>query len=428
MRRRGRCYFKLPLEAELRALRAALVATVGEDGEAVAFHVGASPSRLRRAALVLLKTKGESMDLLRAHFETGESFLLTGPPGIGKTKRIEAAARASGRRFFAGIGGRTADLMDRLDVAGAIYPKPEAGISVLLPLGELSEILGCQDPAVWFVDEIGRALLEVQGGLCSVWDLLRDNNPQLMICGATNRPKDAAGVARVSSQVTSRFAAAYEIATPDAAAEVDADGRAVTTGTVLLQPWCCDDATTCDGCEVCGWVSWAYANGMPAELVGWHVWTKGRTLYTWKPHSDPAMRSGDFRTWAALGRAWVAGVRDLRSLAARVGKGNAGEFLGFASGAADLPAMTSIWSDPTGAKVPSEGNPGGLYLLAARLISGCTRVTAEATFQYVNRMPRIFGALVGRDLYRQKGALLEGVRAAAGWYVANQDLFKVGTN
>ena len=101
-------------------------------------------------------------------------ILLVGPPGTAKTARIQAAANLLGWKFYYGIDGRTADLMDRLDAAGAVVPDVAAGVSRTLPLLALQEILDCREPAIWFVDEIGRAPIDVQGGLNSVFDRLMD--------------------------------------------------------------------------------------------------------------------------------------------------------------------------------------------------------------------------------------------------------------
>lgn len=347
------------------------------------------------------------MSNLEKLMRAGMRVLLVGPPGTAKTARIVATGKACSRRLFLGIGGRTCDLSDRVDFGGALIPDMAAGITRTLPLVELREILDCEEPAIWFIDEIGRAALDVQGGICSLMDTLRRTRPNVVVWAATNRPGDKAGVMGLSEQLRSRFDCAFSVPVPGAEDKAD--------GAVMLGTW---------AEEVASWCEWALDQGAPAEIVAWHRSTTGRTLYGWKPCADPAVRMPDFRSWATVIRLWGAGLRDLRSVASAIGKGPAAEFLAFAALADGLPTPDQVWLDPDGAPVPTD--PAALYLVAGMISAAATQATAGALCRYFGRMPRVYAALAARDAYRRLGAKLAGNRDWQKWFVENQQLFATG--
>lgn len=350
---------------------------------------------------------------LTALMSAGIWFMLVAPPGCAKTARIRQASIAAGRKLFLGIDGRTCDLMDRLDAAGAIYPDKSTGMSELFPLRALREILDCTEPAVWFLDEIGRAPIDVQGALCSLMDLIKRTKPNIMVCAATNRPQDKAGVSALSSQIESRFAVTFGISVPGSEDRAD--------GGVMLGQWC-HAGIDCDGCEVCGWTDYAMAQCWPAEVIAWHRNTSGRTLYAWQNHKDPSVRYPDYRAWETVCKLWQAGFRDLNYIAGAVGKPTAAEFLAYARLAADLPDPTEVWLDPDGATVPQD--PSALFLITTMLASAAHADVAGAMVKYMKRLPRVYAALLGRDAYKRLKVKLSSTPEWQEWFRANQDLFK----
>ena len=52
--------------------------------------------------------------------------------------------------------------------------------------------------------------------------------------------------------------------------------------------------------------------------------------------------------------------------------------------------------------------------------------TASAAVTYMGRMPRVYGALLARDMYRKLGPALSGSKEWVKWFTANQELFAVG--
>lgn len=332
-----------------------------------------------------------------------QRVLLVGPPGCAKTARITAAAEAAGYRVIV----MRASLSERVDFGGALVPDMKAGITKALPLELLAELQNSTDPVLLFLDDLGQAPIDVQAALMRLFDVgyLPDN---VLIWGATNRPGDVAGVTRLCEPLRSRFHLAFSIATQDTDAES-------SDGAVVLGTW---------GEEVAGWCQWALDSGAAPEIVAWHRSTSGRTLYAWKPHADPAVRMPDYRSWETVIRLWDAGIRDLSSVAAAIGKPTAAEFLAFARLADQLPTPDQVWIDPKGASVPKD--PAALYLVTSMLGASADAKHAEALVTYLDRLPRVYGALLARDAFRRCGAALSGTKAWAQWFVKNEELFTVG--
>lgn len=347
-----------------------------------------------------------STSRLASLIKAGFRVLLISGPGQAKTARIQAVADLLGWRFFYGIDGRTCDQMDRLDAAGAVVPDTAAGVTRTLPLLALKEIYDCRTPAIWFLDEIGRAPLDVQGALNSAMDYLRRNGSPVVVVAATNRPQDKAGVAALSEQLRSRFDVAFAVATPDAR-------TADPSGATYL----CDWAT-----EVDGWCHYATTAGFDEAIIAWHRSTAGRTLYAWKPSADAGLRMPDYRSWEVVARLMKAGLADVDTVGAAIGKGHAAEFLAFAALKAQLPTPAEVWADPVNARVPTD--PAASYFVASILSRACTVKNVPAFLTYIARLGRVYTALAARDVHVLLGGKLANVPDWNAFYVANQTLFR----
>lgn len=332
--------------------------------------------------------------------------ILVGPPGTAKTARFLQAAQLLNWKFFYGIDGRTCDLMDRLDAAGAVVPDTTAGIARSLPLQALKDILECREPAIWFWDEVGRAPVDVQGALCSIADKLKRENSPVVIVAATNRPQDKAGVASLSEQLRSRFDLSFSIATPEA------DTKSATGG-VFLTDW--------QG-EVNGWCDHAADAGFHPAVVAWHRSTGGKDLYHWKPSNDPSIRMADYRSWEVVNRLVRANITDVDSVAAVIGRGPAVTFTAFLDLAVQLPTPQQVWADPLNARVPE--TVSAQFFISSVLASVVTDRTAWAFVQYAERLPRHLTAFAVRDMVRRLGAKLAKVPEWNRWYADNAELFR----
>ncbi len=343
----------------------------------------------------------------------GASVLLSGPPGCGKTALVGDVASRAGYRLAVGIGGRPCDVLDRLDVAGAIMPDAASGTSRLLPLAELRDVLDSPEPTLWFLDELGRAPVDVQGALCGRIDWVRRSNPNVVVWAATNRPQDRAGVGTLIEPLRSRLDHAYAMPMPVW------DGERLT-------PYPTDGAALplCEYRELTdAWCAWADSAGLPSDVVSWHHATAGEQLYTWRPSADPAARFADFRGWQTVCRALAAGDDSYRTIASAIGQPAAALFLAYRGLSADLPTIDAILADPANAPVPSMAQQNAMFFVAGQLVSVADAKNIGAVLTYLQRMPRVFAAYAATSIYRRHGAAIASAPEFRAYWLANQALF-----
>jgi len=342
---------------------------------------------------------------LKQYLQLNKRVLLVGPPGIAKTSRFIADAKAVG---FEEIVIFRASLCERFDIGGALIPDLQQGITRSLPNETLHYLKHTKKRVLLLLDDLGQGPIDVQAALMKLFD---DGElpPNVLIGGATNRPGDKAGVTALCEPLRSRFHLAFRIPTPG-------DGKDDPNGGVPIGTW---------EQEVENWCAWAMDQGAAPEIIAWHRATNGRTLYQWKPHADPSVRMADFRSWATVIDLYGAGIRDLNSIGAAVGRPIAAEFLAFAALADKLPSPDQVWMDPQGAPVPQE--PQALFLVSAFLGAAAQAQHARSLVTYLSRLPRVYGALLARDANRRLGAKLSGTKEWVAWWTANQALFAVGS-
>lgn len=349
-----------------------------------------------------IPTQSPTVSALMRYLTAGERVLLCGPPGIAKTAQIQAAAAAAG---FSVVLMR-ASLSERIDFNGALVPDMVTGVTRALPLDTLAALRGATVPTLLFLDDLGQAPIDVQAAAMALFDT--GALPSCVtIWGATNRPGDKAGVSALCEPLRSRFTLKFNIATP----ETDGTAAAGITGP-FLGNW----TETLEG-----WLQWAETAGAAPEILAWHRATTGAHLYAWKPSADPSLSMPDFRSWATVIRLWNAGLRDLGTISAAIGKPAAAEFLAFAALAASLPSPQEVAMSPTAATVPAD--PSALYLITTMLAAAADGSNLPAFLTYLGRLPRVFGAYMGRSLFRRLGASLSGFPAWNAWFTRNQDLF-----
>ena len=233
-------------------------------------------------------------NILSLEIKNNQKTLLVGPPGCAKTARLAQAAKDNGMRLIV----LRASLSERVDFGGCLVPDMALGVTRSLPLELLQDLQTTKEPTLLLLDDLGQAPIDTQSAIMRLFD---DGflSPSVLICGATNRPGDKAGVTALCEPLRSRFNSAYIIPTPN---EQD-----LTDGGVMLGDW---------KTELNGWLEWAINNGASAEIIAWHRATNGRTLYAWKAHSNPAVRMPDFRSWGCLIGRLNMGMNSLPQVAA----------------------------------------------------------------------------------------------------------------
>ena len=347
--------------------------------------------------------------------------LFVGPPGCAKTARIHAVAKECGYKTVV----VRVSLTERIDFGGALIADLANGVTRALPLEWLRDLKSSKEKWLLFCDDLGQAPMDAQAALMKLFDSgeLPDN---VVIWGATNRPGDKAGVTALCEPLRSRFHVAFAIPTPGSAEKAD--------GAVFLSDW---------KEELQGWCDWALDHSIPAEIVAWHRSTLGSDLYAWAPHADPGVRLPDYRSWETVGLNWQDGMRDLQIVSAAIGKPHAAKFLAFTKLAEKLPSPQQVFDDPEGAPVPEDNS--ALYLISATLPAAIVKVElstpptaaeqkakklqreqADAVIQYMGRLPRVYAALCGRDMYRKLGAPMCDSKHWKKWFEANAALFGFG--
>lgn len=348
-------------------------------------------------------------DHLVKYIKGRKRFLLVGPPALSKTSLVHYAAKKCGMNMITTAAGTR----ERVDFAGAMMPDMDAGYAKELLLETMHRLVRTDEPTVWFLDDLGNAMTDVQASIKSTITKggVIANNPNIFVCAATNRPHDKTGVQSLHESLRSEFALGFAMPTPD----MDQDSSGVT----YLGDW---------RGFVEGWCDWAWDYGAPPEVIAWHrnaafrsADMGGSSLYNWKPNSNPAARMADCRTWQAVIDLWNLGIKDTMSISATIGKAAAVDFISFCSLTSKLPAVDQIRMNPESAPVPED--PGALYLITAMLAGAAEPSWVDEIATYLERLPRVYQALLMRDLFKRLGASISGRKRWVKLYLNNKELF-----
>ncbi|MEM4407021.1 MAG: ATP-binding protein, partial [Candidatus Methanomethylicaceae archaeon] len=299
--------------------------------------------------------------VLLDELKLGNRVLLVGPPGCGKTARVRQLAGQLGMEFII----TPTHLMERVDFGGAIVPDIKNGVAKLLPLDLLARLRSSEKPTLWFLDDLGKAPVEVQGAIKSL--ITREGvganlPPNVVVWGATNRPQDAAGVRGLDESLRSEFDACYCIPVPkweQGQDQPELINQAVTNSEVYVGTW---------SEELDQWIEWATTvEGLDANWVAkiatFHKTTQGVWLYRWQRATSISSRFPDYRSWESVLRL-PENMRTYAALASRIGVQAATFFRGHEALTSDCPSLEDIMHHPKQAGVPSSENPAALYYVS----------------------------------------------------------------
>src|SRR5262249_18048951 len=132
-------------------------------------------------------------------------ILLTGAPGVGKTKLVEQAAS----KCDADIIVCHPAVSDPTDVKGLPWISEDKKHATFLAFGEIARAIAATKLTVLFPDDLGQASPAVQASWMQLFLGRRVNGHVLPDCvtfiAATNRRTDKAGVQGILEPVKSRF-------------------------------------------------------------------------------------------------------------------------------------------------------------------------------------------------------------------------------
>ncbi len=327
------------------------------------------PSTLTRFLVTAIKNKRQT--------------LIKGPPGVGKSDIVDAAAELAG----ADVVTRHPSVEDPTDAKGMPAIVGKTGKEAhFLPFGDMLKLINAERLTVCHLEDFGQATIAVQAAYMQLLLRRAVNGTKLsdhvVFIASTNDTSHRAGVNTLLEPVKSRF-------------------KTIVGLEPNLDDWC----------------AWAFQNDMPAELVAF-LRFRPELLCKFEPTKE-LTNSPSPRTAAAVGH-WVNdGIAADPELAYEVISGAAGEpfaaeFLGFLKVWSAMPSIDGILLDPQSAPLPNE--PAAKYAVAVALAHRAAPDNFDRIISYLYRMEGEFRMLSVRDATRKTPDLTR-TRAYTEWAV-----------
>jgi hypothetical protein len=307
--------------------------------------------------------------LLSSTLTAGLPVLLTGAPGVGKTDLVRQATESAGMDLVVSHPV----VSDPTDAKGLPWPSADNTRAHFLPCGEVADLVACERPTVWLLDDLGQAPAAVQAAYMQ-WLLARRVNGHVLpdhvtMVAATNRRHDRAGVQGILEPVKSRFATIVEVEPS-------------------LDDWC----------------RWALGAGIASNVI---AFLRYRPELLCSPDPTLDMRNSPSpRTWASLSRLVTLDLPPAirqAAYAGAVGEGASVEFSAYETLSSALVSADAILLDPQGSPIP-EG-PGELFAVSTALATRASGATAGRILTYAERMRSAghgeFAVLAVRDSQRR---------------------------
>lgn len=299
----------------------------------------------------------------------GQAIHLSGPPGVGKTSLVYAAAKEAGIPEDRVLLLRPA-LMDPVDLLGV--PAVTDGSTSFCPPANLLAFAEGTGPGVILIDELPQSAVAMQNALGGL--LLEGRlgaltiDKQVARISTGNRVQDKAGASRLLSQIGNRICH-LEL-----------------------------------GASLDDWSKWALGAGVDPHLIAF-MRMRPNLLHDFDPDrmSNPTPRS-----WEMVSRipktlpehAYHAMCSGL------VGQGAAAEWVGTRKILDDMPSIDGILAAPMDAALPTE--PVIRYAIASSLALQVNPRTFPQAMQYMTRLPLEFQALFVSLVHARDRDLLAG--------------------
>ncbi len=312
-----------------------------------------------------------------------ESFLFVGPPGIGKTMAIKKAivnANMAEMIFHPAVD-------DPTDYKG-LPMKTGPDSADFITFGSLKKLQNAKVPTACFFDDLGQAPTSVQAPIMQVW-LGREINgkkvsPEVVFCGATNRRQDNAGVGGFLTPLIDRITMVMHIG-------VDAK--------VLRQ--------------------YAISQDWHPAIVG-HLGFAPQLLEDSKPSREISKHATP-RSLEALNRCLKIGMNNYFHLVGCVGEEYAAHFKDFQRTYLELPTLEQIVANPMKAKIPSKGNAGAYYAVAAMIGMSINKKIFAKLTAYLERIPPEYSVMSIKDALERDKTVRDS-KEFSKWVDAHRDL------
>jgi hypothetical protein len=293
----------------------------------------------------------------------GKPLLIEGPPGVGKTHIVSAAAKKAGYEICI----EYTSMSDPTDPKGLPFASADHTKAELLPIGIMAKIFDATKPILLFLDDLGNAIPAVQTAYMHNIYGRKIGDRQIPDCvsvmAATNRISDKSHVHALGEALKSRFHSIVEL---------------VTTADDFIK----------------------YAQGKPKTFSDRDIsFIRNRPslLHDFTPTKDltnsPCPRSWEFV--AEFFRMYEPELPPMQLLAGAIGEGAAAERMGFERIYSQLPSRKEILENPEGAPVPDD--PAIRYALCGMLASKTTKKNAADVFKYFERLGPEFAVVAVKD-------------------------------
>lgn len=326
-------------------------------------------------------TIAQAAKLMRTLTDAGDSVMLWGKPGIGKSDIVHQLGMATSRKVIE----FHAALREPVDLRGIPVTDPVTKTTLWFVPDELPQAKRDGEEGYLFCDEINQATPQMQAVLAGLILYGKVGDYRLpekwRVIAAGNRVTDRAAAQRMPTHMRNRFA--HLFVAPDVEA----------------------------------WASWAVANGVAPEMIAF-VRLRRELI-----HRMPKGDENAFPTPRSLTKAakYVHAPKEDRQrlIAAHVGDDVAAECDGFIRLYHSLGTLDDIIRDPENAKLPTEASER--FAVCTGLGRLATRKNFPQIMKYAARLAREPQMLVVHDATVRDESLKQ-TAAYSKWAVDNSDL------
>jgi hypothetical protein len=332
------------------------------------------PTQLLEAIKIGISAAIDHLNDASTGIKGGLSYLIVGPPGVGKSDIVAQACEEVGAKLLISHPV-VSDPVDYKGLPFVVDSVDGEKVAEFMPFGELLALMTAKVPTVFFLDDLGQAPQSVQAACMQLLLARRINghmiSDHVIFVAATNRHGDKAGVSGILEPVKSRF-----------------------TAILNLEP------------DLEDFVLWANKNNKPPEVVQF-LRFRPALLHNWAPRREIVNSScpRSINSVCNLLEYGIPQAMEYEMISGAAGEEFAAEFLGFLRIYRDLPDPALVLASPETADVPTD--PATLYALVGALAHNVTDKTFDNLVTYSERIPAEFSVLLVKDAVTRDDSLVQ---------------------